>query len=227
MKSIYQGGLVAVVLLSFAGMAAAQPGSAAILNSLDVMQLVARAEPADQVRLGAHFSALADQYAIEATRHEHMARSFAGTSKPQLDASMTMHCRQLTAFALESAATLRELAAYQAQLGHGITSQTPANGTRFYTGEGATPPSATDVRTWVAEAKTSDEHRVLADYFTAVANRNAATEATHRLMANTYRGTKIESSAAHCDRLVRLSRDGAREARSAAALQNQMAEAGR
>lgn len=227
MKSIYRGGLVAVVLLSFAGMAAAQAGPAAILNSLDVMQLVARAEPADQVRLAAHFSALADQYAIEASRHERMARSFAGTSRPQLNASMTMHCRQLKALALESADTLRELAAYQAQLAGGHPVPAPSKGARFYTGEGATPPSATDVRTWVAQAKTSDEHRVLAGYFTAVANRNAATEATHRLMANTYRGTKIESSAAHCDRLVRLSRDGAREARVAAALQDQMAETGR
>ena len=227
MKSVYRGGLVAVVLLSFAGMSAAQPGPTAILNSLDVMQLAARTAPADQLRLAAHFSALADQYAIEATRHERMARSFVGTSRPQLDASMTMHCRQLTALALESADTLRELAAYQAQLGGGHPLPAPSKGARFYTGEGATPPSATDVRTWVAQAKTSDEHRVLAGYFTAVANRNAATEATHRLMANTYRGTKIESSAAHCDRLVRLSRDGAREARVAAALQNQMAEAGR
>lgn len=227
MKSIYRGGLVAGVLLFFAGIAAAQPGPAAILNSLDVMQLAARAEPADQLRLAAHFSALADQYAIEATRHERMARSFAGTSRPQLNASMTMHCRQLTALALESADTLRELAAYQAQLGGGHPLAAPSKGARFYAGDGATPPSATDVRTWVAQATTSDEHRVLAGYFIAVANRNAATEATHRLMANTYRGTKIESSAAHCDRLVRLSRHGAREARSAAALQNQMAEAGR
>lgn len=227
MKSIYRSGLVAVVVLSLAGMADAQSGPSVILNSLDVRQLVARAEPADQVRLAAHFSALADQYAIEATRHERMARSFAGGSRPQLDASMAMHCRQLTAHARESADTLRELAAYQVQLGGGHPLPAPSKGARFYAGEGAAPPSATDVRTWVAEAKTSDEHRVLADYFTAVANRNAATEATHRLMANTYRGTKIESSAAHCDRLVRLSRDGAQEARVAAAFQNQMAEAGR
>jgi hypothetical protein len=227
MKSIYRGGVVAVVLLSFAGAADAQRGPAVILNSLDVMQLVASTEPADQVRLAAHFSALTDQDTIEATRHQSMARSFAGTSRPQLDASMTMHCRQLTALALESAGTLRALAAYQAQLGLRITLPAPAKGARFYAGEGATPPSATDVRTWVARAKTSTEHRVLADYFTAVANRHAATEVTHRLMANTHRGTKIEASAAHCDRLVKLSRDGAREARVAAALHNQMAEASR
>ena len=38
--------------------AAAQDTSPAALNALEVKQLVARAEPSDHARLGAHFSAL-------------------------------------------------------------------------------------------------------------------------------------------------------------------------
>jgi hypothetical protein len=42
-------------------------------------------------------------------------------------------------------------------------------------------------------------------------------------MAQAYRGTRITQAAAHCDRLVTLSRDSAKEATAAAEMHKQLA----
>ena len=59
--------VAAIALLMFAGTATAQDKSP-LLNSFDVQQLVKRAEPADNARLAAHFTALAERYTAEGTR---------------------------------------------------------------------------------------------------------------------------------------------------------------
>ena len=166
MPSIYFRRARAAVVISalFAGTAAAQAGSFSPLNALDFQQLITSAEPTAHVRLAAHFSALADQDIAEAARHERMERTFVATPRSQLDASMSMHCRQLAQHALQSASTLRELAAYHAQLGRGIVAELPTHSARFRDGEGSIPPSPAEVDTWVASATTPNEHRVLADY---------------------------------------------------------------
>ncbi len=46
-------------------------------------------------------------------------------------------------------------------------------------------------------------------------------------MANAYRGTRIAQAAVHCDRLVTLSRDEAKEATEAAAMHKQLANIAR
>ena len=46
-------------------------------------------------------------------------------------------------------------------------------------------------------------------------------------MALTYRGTRIAQAAAHCERLVTLSRDSAKEATEAAAMHKQLANIAR
>lgn len=225
MTNVYRSGLAAVVVsLVLAGAASAQPRPSELLNALDVRLLAASPAPADQLRLAAHFEALAVQYTKEATRHASMAGTFVGTSGPQLNASMAVHCRQLIQQARESAATLHELAAYHAQLGRGLAPESPANGARFYTGEGATPPTPTDVRLRVDSAKTPIDHRVLAEYFSELAVASAKSEATHAHMANTYRGTKIESNAVHCDRLVTAAHHEGDAARAAAALHTRLSE---
>jgi hypothetical protein len=45
--------------------------------------------------------------------------------------------------------------------------------------------------------------------------------------ANTYRGTRIAQAAVHCDQLVKLSRDEAKEATEAAAMHKQLASVAR
>jgi len=223
MKSLNLSVLAAAVSLAFVATSTAQPASTTVLNSLDVRQLVARAEPADQTRLAAHFNSLADQYTAEATRHGHMPRTFAGTSKAQMGAGMALHCRQLTKLDSEAADTLRELANYHTQLAVGGTATAPAKSAGFEVGEGSPQPTAVDVRTWVDQAGTSTEHLVLAEYFRNIADEAAVTEATHAFMGNSFRGTRLETSAVHCNRLVRAARQRATNARTAAALQARLA----
>ena len=70
--------IAAVAVLTFAGNVAAQEKPSGVLNSIEVQQLVKRAEPGDNARLAAHFTTLADRYAAEAKRHTSMAQSFVG-----------------------------------------------------------------------------------------------------------------------------------------------------
>lgn len=57
------------------------------------------------------------------------------------------------------------------------------------------------------------EHRALEEYFLTLAKKYDAEAAEHTTTTNTYRGTKI---AVHCDRLVSLAREEAKEATAAA-----------
>ena len=76
--------IAAIAILTFAGSVAAQEKPSGLLNTLEVQQLVKRAEPGDNARLAAHFTALADRYAAEAKRHTSMAQSFVGNPSRNL-----------------------------------------------------------------------------------------------------------------------------------------------
>lgn len=214
----------ALALGSFIGTASAQSAPSPILSSLEVQRLVLSGTPADNVRLGAHFGALADQYAAEARQHEDMAREYKGTTNRRLAESMPVHCDRLADIDRQSAATLKELAAYHEQLGRGTVAAAPDNAAPFEKGAGASAPTDQEVRALAASAHTPADHRVLAEYFMTVASRYKAAEAEHTTMAHTYQGLRVTPGAAHCDRLVQLSRDGAKEATAAAAMHTQLAE---
>src|SRR5215217_3184128 len=105
---------LALALVALPAMAIAQTASP-ILNTLEVRKLVASTDPADNERLSAHFAALADQYAREATRHDAMAQAFIAAPTRRTPAnSATDHCKRLATLNRRSAETLRELAAYHA-----------------------------------------------------------------------------------------------------------------
>jgi hypothetical protein len=104
--------VAALALLAFAGAAAAQDKSPALLNTLEVQQLVKRAEPGDNARLAAHFTSLAERHVAEAKRHTSMAQSFVGNPSRNLGTGMSAHCKQLADLNTQSAGQLRELASY-------------------------------------------------------------------------------------------------------------------
>ena len=135
--------LPALAFVFFAGSTAAQDKSPALLNTLEVQQLVKRAEPGDNARLAAHFTALADRYTAEAKRHTSMAQSFVGNPSRNLGSGMSAHCKQLADLNTQSATELRELAAYHQKLASGATATPPAAGARFEGGAGASAPTAT------------------------------------------------------------------------------------
>ena len=219
--------LPALALLVFAGNAAAQGKSPALLNTLEVQQLVKLAEPGDNARLAAHFTALAERYVAEAKRHTSMSQGFVGNPSRNLGTGMSAHCKRLADLNTQSATALRELATYHQKLAAGAPATAPTAGTRFEGGTGARTPTVQELNALAAKASTPADHHGLQEYFLTLAKRYAADASDHVAMAQAYRGTRIAQAAVHCDRLVTLSKDSAREATAAAAMHKELASVAR
>jgi hypothetical protein len=216
-----------VALVAFPALAMAQKASP-ILNALEVQKLVASSDAADNERLSAHFAALADQYAREATRHDAMAQAFTAAPTRRTPAnSAADHCKRLATLNRQSADTLRELSAYHAKRAAGAAATAPKGAARFQSGAGAPEPSDDDLKALAARASTPADHRALEEYFQTAAKRYRDTANEHTAMAQAYRGTRIAQAAVHCDRLVSLSNDEAKEATAAAEMHKGLAAAGR
>jgi hypothetical protein len=223
MRTLRLLSLSAVGFLMFAGNAAAQDNSPAILNSLEVQQLVQHAGSGDNARLAAHFNALADGYEAEARRHTSMSTSFTGNLSRQMGTGMSAHCKELANLNTQSATELRELATYHQKLAAGTVATPPTVGTRFKAGAGAPAPTDRELDALAAKASTPADHHNLEEYFVTLAKRYTAEANAHAATANSYRGTKIAQAAAHCDRLVALAREEAKEATASAAMHKQLA----
>lgn len=225
MRTIVLSALSALIVTTYsASPTAAQQPSSAVLNSLEVQELIKRAEPGDHARLSAHFAALADRYTAEAKRHTAMAQAFVASPVRRTAAnSAADHCKRLTKLNTETAATLRELATHHDKLAGGAPSTAPRESARFEAGAGAPAPSDKELAALAARANTPADHRTLEEYFLTTAKRYTAQANEHATMAQAYRGTRIASAAAHCDRLVMLSRESAKEANEAAAMHKELA----
>ena len=219
--------IAAAALLALAGIAAAQDKPTALLTTLEVRQLVARAEPADNRRLSAHFSALADRYAAEAKRHTSMSQSFVGNPSRNLGTGMSVHCKRLAELNTQSATTVRELAAFHEKLSSGSAAVLPPNAERFQAGAGAREPNEKDLNALAAKANTPADHRALAEYFRTLARRYEAEAKEHATFASGLRGTRIEQAATIHTHLAALARDAAKEAGEAADMHTQLANVGR
>src|SRR5688572_30814879 len=215
-----------LAVLMFAGTALSQP-AAPILNTLEVQKLVANSEPADNAKLSAHFTALADRYAAEARRHTTMAQSYVGNPNRSTGSGMTAHCRRLAELNTQSAATLRKLATHHKALDAGAPSTAPAGGGRFQAGAGASEPTEAQLKAMAAKAATPADHRALQEYFLTLAKRYMSDANDHAAIAQSYRGTRIAQAADHCDRIVANARESAKEATAAAAMHGQFANLAR
>jgi hypothetical protein len=219
--------LAAAALVAAAGTVGAQERPTGLLNTVEVRQLVTRAEPADNARLAVHFSALADQYTAEAKKHISMSQSFAGNPSRNFGTGMSVHCKRLAELNTQAAATVRELAAYHEKLAAGTPAAPPRDGAAFQGGAGAPEPTGKELNALAAKASTPAEHRALEEYFLTLAKKYNAAAETHSAIASTYRGTKIAQAAVHCDRLVSLAREEAKEATAAAEMHKQLANVAR
>lgn len=219
--------LAALTVLTFAGSGAAQDKAPGLLNTLEVQELVKRADPADNARLAGHFTALAERYAAEARRHTSMAQSFNGNPSRNLGTGMSAHCKRLADLNTQSATALRELTIYHRKLAAGAAATPPAAGARFEGGVGARQPTEQELNALAAKANTPADHRGLEEYFVTLAKRYTAEANEHVALAQSYRGTRVAQAAVHHDRLVTLSRDAAREATAAADMHKQLAGIGR
>ena len=221
--SIHTLAVGALALFTVVGAGAAQTPSP-ILNALEVQKLVASSEPADNARLSVHFAALADRYAADARRHTAMAQAFVAAPTRRTPANTAAdHCKRLATLDTQSSNTLREMAAYHDKLAAGIPATPPKGGARFQGGVGAPEPSDDELSALAAKANTPADHHALEEYFLTAAKRYTADANEHQAMAQAYRGTRIAQAAIHCDRLVTLLRDEAKEANTAADMHKQLA----
>ena len=211
-----------LALFTLGGVATAQTKSSAVLNTVELQQLIKRAEPADHARLSAHFAALAEWYTAEAKRHTSMSQSFVGNPSRQLATGMSAHCKRLAELDTQSATAVRELAAHHEKLAAGTPSAALPGSARFEGGAGAPGPSEKELDALAAKAGTPADHRVLEEYFLALAKRYTADAEQHVAMAQTYRGTRIVTAAVHCDDLAKELRDAAKEANAAATMHKQL-----
>ena len=211
-----------LAVLMFAGSALSQTASP-ILNTLEVQKLVASSEPGDNAKLSAHFTALADRYAAEATRHTTMAQSYVGNPNRSTGGGISIHCKRLAELNTQSATTLRELAGHHKALAAGAASTAPTGGSRFQGGAGASAPTEAELKALAAKAATPADHRALQEYFLTAAKRYTADANDHTVIARSYRGTRIAQAADHCDRLIANAREAAKEATAAAAMHAQFA----
>ncbi len=219
--------VAALILLAYSPNIPAQESSSMLLNSLEVQQLVKRAEPADNARLADHFAALADRYDAEAKRHTSMSQSFTGNPIRNLGTGMAQHCRQLADLNSKSSKTLRDLATYHKGLAVGAAVKPPAGARPFESGAGAQKPTDQELNAMAAKASTPADHRALEDYFLNLAKRDTTEAGEHVALAQAYRGTKIAQAAVHHDLLAQLARDSAKKATAAAEMHKQMAGAAR
>ena len=118
--------IATLALLMFAGNALSQTASP-VLNTLEVQKLVASSAPADNAKLSAHFTALADRYAAEARRHTTMAQSYVGNPNRSTGGGMRIHCTRLAELNTQSATTLRALADHHKALATGAASTAPGS----------------------------------------------------------------------------------------------------
>jgi len=220
-------GMAAAAVLGLSASVAAQGKPEAVLNTLEVRQLVARAEPADNLRLSVHFDALADRYTAEAQLHVSMSQHFVGNPSRNLGAGMTAHCKRLAELNSESAATTRDLAAFHRKLADGSAAVVPRGAEGFRAGAGAAAPKANQLNALAAKASTPAEHRALQEYFTTLSRRYAAESKEHASFASGLRTTRLEHAAAVHSRLSTIAANAAKEAAAAARMHSDLAGVGR
>ena len=217
-------------IAALATQAAAQGTQSGILTNIEVRQLIARGDPADHARLRGHFTTLADQYDADARQHNAMARAFLLNPGRRVAANRSSdHCKRLEDLAAQSAATVRELAVHHGRLAAGIPSTAPNNSAPFEAGEGARVAwnHEKEIHDLAANARTAADHRAIEEYFESIEQQYSAAVNEHTAMAQAYRAVPRRSGdpAAHCDRLVRISREAAKEAGAVAAEHKQAADA--
>ena len=228
MKPVIRLVLAVTALLWSASFVAAQAPTG-VVNKLEVQKLVAAGTPEANATLARHFAALADEYAADATRHKDMAAAYGSNPNRSVVTNVAPHCARLADLATQEATAAREMASYHEKLAAGAKATAPKDAAAFQGGKGAPEPSAADLHHLAMTARTPADHRALEEYFTTLAKKNTADAESHVAMAQAYRAAVRKGGgdpAAHCDRLVMLARDAAKEATEAAALHRQLANVG-
>lgn len=217
MRTSHRSVAIAVAaLLLLTGGAAPQENSSVILKTLKVRQLVTRGEPADHARLSGHYSALADQYAAEARRHDLMSRNFLGNPSRNFGMRMSVLCHRLADINMHEATALRELATYHNEISGGKGAPPRADAARSHRGAGGRAPTDNVLAEFAAKASTPAEHHSLEEYFMTLGLIYSAAAKEHAAFAVALKGTRIAHAGVIHNRIATLTTSAANEAYKAA-----------
>ena len=137
MRTIFSRAMLAgLALLALTTAATAQDRSR-LLTSIEVKKLVTSSRPTDQARLRDHFAALADKYTTDARRYRAIAYTMPGNPNHTPAVPPVIRWSRAAKQADDAASVARQLSAHHGRLADGRTSQVPASGERFESGEGA------------------------------------------------------------------------------------------
>jgi hypothetical protein len=221
--------LVAAAVVAVAVSASAQTSSG-VLNTLEVQRLVAADTPAAHASLGKHFVALADTFRADVARYTALSSAFTGNPNHTFGVDPGARRSRQAKAAAQLAESARAMATYHHLLSLGAAPAAPPDRAAFDGGAGATVPTRAELDQFALSARTRSDHRTLEEYFLTVAHTETANADTHTVMAQMARVSGARNgatdAAAHCDRLVKLSREAASEASAAVELHRQLTDIG-
>ena len=217
MKPFSQVAIAAVVLLMSATLAAAD--TPLLLNKLEVQKLVAAGSAVANLRLAAHFKAVADRYDEDAAHYRAAATVFKANANRSAATNAALSWERQSARATEWGAAARAVATYHASVASGTAAVVPRGAAELQAGRGAPEPTAEQLHKLALTARTRTDHLELEEYYQVVARKKAA-EADHHLRMATGFAAGVRhgtyDAAVTRERLARLARTAARTAEEAA-----------
>lgn len=229
MGTIFSRAMLAGLALVALTTGAAAQDRPRLLTSIEVRELMGSERAGDHERLRDHFAALADKYTTDARRYRAMGSTVTGNPNHPPAVPPGARWTRAADQAESSATIVRELSAHHGRLAAGRPSQAPAESARFEAGEGAPTPTEAQLGELAANARTAAAHRSLAEYYTAVADKQTTSAKRYAALAQTYRAQVRKGGAdpaVHFDLMAKRSRALAEAARSEAAKQSQLAQVG-
>ena len=228
----------AVVLLSMVGLVATRPVPSAaqdVRTNKEMEEFVAKASTAaDHAALSRHFSDMAAQYEADADTHTELAAEYRRSPENpnRRSGDPGSHCESIARRAREAATLARALAADHERIAReGLSNaKAPTKVPNISMPKVRYPDLLTpqQVQDLVAFARTPADHSKLSRHFATEAALDKADADSHAAMATGYRASNLrgrsESMAVHCDRLVQLIRESARDARDLAAYHEKLAK---
>lgn len=227
-----------VALLSMAALAASLPVLSAaqdVRTNKEMEEFVAKAStPAQHTALSQHFSDMAAQYEANADTHTALAAEYRrspGNPNRRLE-DPGIHCESIARRAREAATSARALADYHERVAReGLSrAKAPSKIPNISMPKVRYPDLLTpkQVQELVAFARSPADHIKLSKHFATEAALDKADAESHAAMAAGYRAStppgRRESLAVHCDHLVQLIRESARDARDLASYHEKLAK---
>jgi hypothetical protein len=219
---------IAMLAAAIADTAAAQ-NARWLLNTFEVQQLVAADTPDAHAILAKHFIALTAAYKADAARYAALANTHIGNPNHSAGVDVAYRWRRQAEEATANANLARAVAAYHQILSIGGVASPPAGIAAFDGGKGAPAPTLAQLNELGRSARTSAEHRVLAEYYLTIARNETSKANAYAAMAELSRvgGSRNWVVTAACsERLARRAREIARQANAAVELQRQLADIG-